>query len=87
MVEGGESPTSPLMQHGKDYDLVVIGGGSGGLAAAKEAAKHGAKVACFDFVKPSERGDDVGLRRDVRERRLYSEEVDAPGGDFGRVVF
>jgi len=34
MVEGGESPTSPLMQHGKDYDLVVIGGGSGGLAAA-----------------------------------------------------
>jgi len=61
MVEGGESPTSPLMQHGKDYDLVVIGGGSGGLAAAKEAAKHGAKVACFDFVKPSERGTTWGL--------------------------
>ena len=61
MVEGGESPTSPLAQHGKDYDLVVIGGGSGGLAAAKEAAKHGAKVACFDFVKPSERGTTWGL--------------------------
>ena len=29
--------------HGYDYDLVVIGGGSGGLAAAKEAAKLGNK--------------------------------------------
>ena len=27
--------------HGYEYDLVVIGGGSGGLAAAKEAAKLG----------------------------------------------
>ncbi len=33
MVEGGASPTSPLMHHGKDYDLVVIGVVSGGLAA------------------------------------------------------
>lgn len=37
-----------------DYDLVVIGGGSGGLAAAKRAANHGAKVALCDFVTPSE---------------------------------
>ncbi|MBE9098642.1 dihydrolipoyl dehydrogenase family protein [Vacuolonema iberomarrocanum] len=27
------------------YDILVLGGGSGGLAAAKAAAKHGAKVA------------------------------------------
>lgn len=26
------------------YDYIVIGGGSGGMASAKEAAKHGAKV-------------------------------------------
>lgn len=35
------------------YDLFVIGGGSGGLSAAKAAAKLGAKVALADFVKPS----------------------------------
>lgn len=28
-----------------DYDLFVIGGGSGGLAASKRAASYGAKVA------------------------------------------
>ena len=28
-----------------DYDYLVIGGGSGGIASAKRAASHGAKVA------------------------------------------
>jgi len=40
---------------------VVIGGGSGGMASSKEAAKHGAKVALFDFVKPSTQGTKWGL--------------------------
>jgi thioredoxin reductase (NADPH) len=44
-----------------DYDLVVIGGGSGGLACAKEAVQHGAKVAVLDFVKPSPQGTKWGL--------------------------
>merc|ERR1719464_2663235 len=44
-----------------DYHVVVIGGGSGGLACAKEAADLGARVACFDFVKPSPHGTTWGL--------------------------
>jgi len=44
-----------------DYDLLVIGGGSGGLAAAKAAAGLGAKVAVADFVKPSPSGTTWGL--------------------------
>uniref|UniRef100_A0A8R1DHW7 thioredoxin-disulfide reductase (NADPH) n=1 Tax=Caenorhabditis japonica TaxID=281687 RepID=A0A8R1DHW7_CAEJA len=43
------------------YDLIVIGGGSGGLAAAKEAARLGKKVACLDYVKPSPVGTTWGL--------------------------
>ncbi|GAB5370715.1 hypothetical protein AAMO2058_001516900 [Amorphochlora amoebiformis] len=44
-----------------DYDLAVIGGGSGGLAAAKEAASLGARVVLFDYVKPSTQGTTWGL--------------------------
>lgn len=46
---------------GAEYDLVVIGGGSGGLAAAKEAAGLGAKVAVLDYVTPSPKGTKWGL--------------------------
>jgi hypothetical protein len=45
--------SQPLEEEEFDYDLVVIGGGSGGLAAAKEATKLGMKVAVLDYVKPS----------------------------------
>nr|BAO53981.1 NADPH-dependent thioredoxin reductase [Euglena gracilis] len=44
-----------------DYDYVVIGGGSGGMASSKEAARLGARVALFDFVKPSTQGTKWGL--------------------------
>jgi len=43
------------------YDMLVIGGGSGGLACSKAAAKLGKKVAVCDFVKPSPVGTAWGL--------------------------
>ena len=46
---------------GYDYDLIVIGGGSGGLAVSKESAALGKKVVVFDFVKPSPAGTTWGL--------------------------
>ncbi|KAM5169916.1 thioredoxin reductase 1, cytoplasmic [Mantella aurantiaca] len=44
-----------------DFDLIVIGGGSGGLAASKEAAKFGKKVLVLDYVAPSPVGTKWGL--------------------------
>lgn len=46
-----------------DYDLVCIGGGSGGLALTKAAGKilGEGRVACMDFVKPSTHGTKWGL--------------------------
>jgi len=43
------------------FDLVVIGGGSGGLACAREAARLGAKVCVLDYVKASPHGSVWGL--------------------------
>ncbi|XP_015763830.1 PREDICTED: thioredoxin reductase 3-like isoform X1 [Acropora digitifera] len=70
---GGADATIKLHQDGKlmnlivppteeyTYDLIVIGGGSGGLACSKEAANLGKKVAVLDFVKPSPIGTTWGL--------------------------
>ncbi|RXN30805.1 thioredoxin reductase mitochondrial [Labeo rohita] len=44
-----------------DYDLVVIGGGSGGLACSKEAAQLGQRVAVLDYVEPSLKGTKWGI--------------------------
>ena len=50
-----------IKEHTYDYDLLVIGGGSAGMATAKAAADLGANVACLDFVKPSPAGTTWGL--------------------------
>ncbi|XP_075880818.1 thioredoxin reductase 3 isoform X1 [Nelusetta ayraudi] len=44
-----------------DFDLIVIGGGSGGLACSKEAASLGKKVMVLDFVVPTPKGTTWGL--------------------------
>uniref|UniRef100_A0A672GN50 thioredoxin-disulfide reductase (NADPH) n=1 Tax=Salarias fasciatus TaxID=181472 RepID=A0A672GN50_SALFA len=44
-----------------DYDLIVIGGGSGGLACSKEAASLGKKVMVLDYVVPTPKGTTWGL--------------------------
>jgi thioredoxin reductase (NADPH) len=41
---------------GNAWDLCGLGGGSGGLAAAKTAGKLGAKTGLADFVKPTPLG-------------------------------
>ncbi|GAB1609562.1 thioredoxin reductase 2, mitochondrial-like [Argonauta hians] len=45
----------------KVYDLIVVGGGSGGLACAKAAAGCGKNVAVLDFVRPSTQGTKWGI--------------------------
>ena len=62
MILGGCDTTLDYLKEGKlfatgnsstNYDLLVIGGGYGGLSCAKEAANLGWNVACCDFVKVS----------------------------------
>lgn len=54
--KGSETSTSKL-----NCDLLVIGGGSGGLACSQEAAALGKKVILVDYVKPSPQGTSWGL--------------------------
>ncbi|XP_037735172.1 thioredoxin reductase 2, mitochondrial isoform X4 [Chelonia mydas] len=55
------SRTARVLSGKNEYDLLVIGGGSGGLACAKEAAQFGKKVAVLDYVDPSPKGTKWGL--------------------------
>mmetsp|Transcript_20322 Transcript_20322/g.14689 ORF Transcript_20322/g.14689 Transcript_20322/m.14689 type:complete len:120 (+) Transcript_20322:159-518(+) len=54
------APKLPFSQD-KTYDMIVIGGGTGGITCAQEARKHGLSVALFDYVEPSPQGTTWGL--------------------------
>ena len=43
---------SQALAHGYDYDLIVIGAGSGGVRAARISASYGAKVAVIEESRP-----------------------------------
>jgi len=51
------SPSNP----DSTYDLIIIGGGSGGLALSKETSLHGKHVLVLDYVSPSPQGSQWGL--------------------------
>lgn len=56
MANGAESAERGL----QSYDLCVIGGGSGGMAAAKEASKLGKQVLLLEYGAPSPGGTLYG---------------------------
>ena len=82
------------IDHKFDYDLIVIGGGSGGLAASKEAARLGARVCVLDFVKPSPQGSTWGLggtcvnvgcipKKLMHQASILGEHIKLDAGHFG----
>ncbi|MFB1017738.1 MAG: FAD-dependent oxidoreductase, partial [Burkholderiaceae bacterium] len=42
------SESTPSTHTANEFDLLVIGGGSGGVASARRAAAHGARVALVE---------------------------------------
>jgi len=61
MVESMNVDQVSQDSHSFDYDLFVIGGGSGGISAARHASELGKKVALADFVEPTPNGTKWGL--------------------------
>ncbi|CAL8139961.1 unnamed protein product [Orchesella dallaii] len=52
---------STVSDHPYNFDFFVVGGGSGGLAAAIQASKYGKRVGLCDFVTPTPSGTSWGL--------------------------
>lgn len=47
------SARAPALPHSFEYDVIVIGGGSGGLACAREIAALGGKALLYDYTHAS----------------------------------
>jgi glutathione reductase (NADPH) len=79
---------------GEKFDLVVIGGGSGGLAAAQRAAEHGARAALIESGRLGGTCVNVGcvpkkimwnaaeLDSALHDAREYGFRIDAHGHDW-----
>ncbi|ULU02271.1 hypothetical protein L3Y34_002081 [Caenorhabditis briggsae] len=61
MLLQAKQPTARLLSTAIQYDMIVIGGGSGGLSCSKRAAELGAKVALVDAVEPTPNGYSWGI--------------------------
>ncbi len=80
-----------------DYDLIVIGGGSGGLAAAQRAALHGARALVFESGRLGGTCVNVGcvpkkvmwtaaqLAHAIHDARDYGFDLNVVGHDWGRL--
>lgn len=71
------------MQNG--YDLLVIGAGSGGIATAVRAAKHGARVAIIEQDKPG--GTCVNVGCVPKKVMWYASDLAAHMADAGSYGF
>jgi len=81
-----------------DYDFLVIGGGSGGVAGARRAARHGARVALVEGAHLGGTCVNVGcvpkkimwnaaeLTSAIESARGYGLEVEAGALDWGQLV-
>jgi pyruvate/2-oxoglutarate dehydrogenase complex dihydrolipoamide dehydrogenase (E3) component len=82
----------------KHFDLIAIGGGSGGLAVAEKAAQYGRRVAIIEADKLGGTCVNVGcvpkkvmwyaanLARDVRDARGFGVLADLHGVDWKTLV-
>lgn len=82
----------------REFDLVVVGGGSGGLAAAQRAAEHGARVALIESGRLGGTCVNRGcvpkkimwhaaeLARQIGDSREYGFEVSLKGHDWPALV-
>jgi len=56
-----KAPLAAKLTSKYENDVIVIGGGSGGLAAAREVAAMSGRAMLFDYVQPSPQGTKWGI--------------------------
>jgi len=65
------------------FDLIVIGGGSGGLAAAQRAAEYGARVALIESGRLGGTCVNVGC---VPKKVMWNALISRPGYTMPRIT-